>query len=65
MKKSAERMIGREGVNAVQAFFESNGCAFHEVPQQSDFGKDAYFDFGENGVVSFLCAALQIKSGAS
>jgi hypothetical protein len=65
MKNSAERMISREGVNAIQAFFESNGCAFHEVPQQSDFGKDAYFDFGENGVVSFLCAALQIKSGTS
>lgn len=29
------------------AFFESDGCAFHEVPQQSDFGKDAYFDLGE------------------
>ncbi len=65
MKNSAERIISREGVNAAQAFFERNGSIFQEVPQQNDFGKDGYLDFGEGGAVTCMCAALQIKSGAS
>ncbi|MEX2115238.1 MAG: DUF4365 domain-containing protein [Bacteroidota bacterium] len=65
MKLSDERITGRQGVNAAQAFFESNRCVFQEVSQQNDFGKDGYVDLGEAGVVTYLCAALQIKSGAS
>ena len=38
---------------------------FQEVAQQNDFGKDAYVDIGEGGAVTFLCAALQVKSGTS
>ncbi len=52
-------------MNAAQAFFERNGCVFQEVERQNDFGKDGYVDIGEDGVVTFLCAALQIKSGKS
>jgi hypothetical protein len=65
MNNSAERIMSREGVNAAQAFLERNGSIFQEIPQQNDFGKDGYLDFGEQGVVTFLCAALQIKSGPS
>lgn len=66
MKNTSERVTGREGINAVQAFFERNLCVFQEVEQQNDFGKDGYVDLGnEDGVVSCLCAALQVKSGAS
>jgi Domain of unknown function (DUF4365) len=65
MRNSSERITSREGINAVQAFFDRNGCVFQEVAQQNDFGKDGYVDLGEDGVVSYLCAALQVKAGAS
>jgi len=41
--------MSREGINAAQAFFDRNGSVFHEIPQQHDFGKDGYLDFGERG----------------
>jgi hypothetical protein len=47
MKNSAERIVSREGLNAAQAFFERHGTIFQEIPQQNDFGKDGYLDFGE------------------
>lgn len=59
------RGIAREGVNAAQALFERAGCVFQEVAQQNDFGKDAYVDIAERGVVTHLCVALQIKSRES
>ena len=66
MKLSDERATGRRGINAAQAFFEQNKCVFQEVAQQNDFGKDAYVDLGnDDGIVTCLCAALQIKSGPS
>jgi hypothetical protein len=65
VKIPENRKISREGVNFAQAFFESQDCVFVEVPQQHDFGKDAYVDIGERGKFTPLCAALQIKSGES
>jgi hypothetical protein len=65
MRNSEERVRSREGVNAVQAFLERHGCIFQEVAEQNDFGKDGYVDLGDRGSVTFLCAALQIKSGTS
>jgi hypothetical protein len=59
------RRIAREGVNFVQAFFESQDCVFMEVPQQNDFGKDAYVDIGEKSKLTPICIAVQIKSGGS
>jgi len=65
LKISDERITSRRGVNVAQAFFERNGCVFQEVAQQNDFGKDGYVDIGEEGVVTCLCAAVQVKSGTS
>jgi hypothetical protein len=66
VKNTSERVTSREGINAVQAFFERNRCVFQEVAQQNDFGKDGYVDLGnDDGAVTCLCAALQVKSGAS
>jgi hypothetical protein len=65
MQNSAERITGKDGVNAVRTFFELHGCVFQEIAQQNDIGKDSYVDIGENGIVTNLCAALQIKSGTS
>lgn len=66
MNNTPERITGREGINALQSFLEQNRCVFQEVAQQNDFGKDAYVDLGNpDGVITCLCAALQIKSGAS
>lgn len=66
MKNTSERITSREGINAVQTFFERNLCVFQEVAQQNDFGKDGYVDLGnDDGVVSCLCAAIQVKSGVS
>ena len=59
------RKVAREGVNAVQTFFERNDCVFQEVAQQNDFGKDAYVDITLNRTPTPLCAALQIKAGTS
>jgi len=64
-KLSTASITARDGVNAVRTFLEHHGCVFQEVAQQNDFGKDGYLDFGEKGIVTFLCAALQIKSGPS
>ena len=65
MQLSDKRRAGREGVNAARMFFESNDCVFQEIGLENDFGKDAYIDIGEAGRVTNLCAALQIKAGAS
>lgn len=45
--------------------FEQHGCAFQEVAQQNDFGKDAYVDLAAGGTVTPLCVAVQVKSGVS
>lgn len=42
-----------------------NRCKFQEIDLRNDFGKDVYVDVATNGVVSYLCVALQIKSGTS
>jgi hypothetical protein len=60
---SANSTTAKDGINAVRTFFEHNQCVFQEVAQQNDFGKDGYLDLSEGGVVTFLCAAVQIKSG--
>ncbi len=65
VKNPSERITAREGINAAQAFFERHRCIFQEVAQQNDFGKDAYVDIGDEGSVSFLCVALQVKAGVS
>jgi hypothetical protein len=65
MQIPQSRITSRDGVNAARAFFEHHGCVFQEVGLENDFGKDAYVDIGEAGRVTHLCAALQIKSGAS
>jgi hypothetical protein len=65
VKVPVTRLVAREGVAAAQSFFEKNNCVFQEVAQQNDFGKDAYVDIVRGGIVTFLCLALQIKSGAS
>jgi hypothetical protein len=59
------RSTDRAGVGAAFRFFEANGCIFHEIPQQHDFGKDAYVDIAQDGIVTPICIALQIKSGNS
>ncbi|MGH9764156.1 MAG: DUF4365 domain-containing protein [Blastocatellia bacterium] len=58
-------ITSKDGVNAVKAFLEHQGCVFQEVFQQNDYGKDGYVDIGECGDFTFLCAALQIRSGSS
>jgi len=65
VKVPTTHAVSREGVNAVQALFESGGCVFQEVAQQNDIGKDAYVDIPQEGLVTGTCAALQIKSGES
>lgn len=65
VKNPQQRITSREGLNAAQAFFERHGCIFQEVAQQNDFGKDAYVDIGESEAITFLCVALQVKSGTS
>ena len=65
VKVPTTHAVSREGVNAVQALFESGECVFQEVAQQNDIGKDAYVDISQEGLVTGTCAALQIKSGES
>lgn len=65
VKLPRNRKIDRQGITSAQLLFESANCVFVEVPQQHDIGKDAYVDIGQAGVVTHLCAALQIKSGVS
>ena len=65
MKLRRNRVTEREGVNAVQAFFERCRCVFQPVDNSNDYGKDAYVDLADEGHVTGICVALQIKSGAS
>lgn len=64
-KIGLNRNIERQGVNAVQEFFERNNSIFQEIAQQNDYGKDAYIDLTQGDYVSPLCIAVQIKSGNS
>jgi hypothetical protein len=59
------RKIERAGVNAAQSFFERENWIFQPVDLGNDYGKDAYVDASEGQTVTGVCAALQIKSGAS
>ena len=65
MKTRDEQVTADDGVNAARTFFMHNRCKFQEIDAQNDFGKDVYVDVATNGVVSYLCVALQIKSGVS
>lgn len=65
MRLRPNRKVERQAVNAARSFFESNSCVFQEVDVANDYGKDAYVDFSEDGRVTGLCAALQIKGGIS
>jgi len=66
VKNTSERVTSREGINAVQTFFKRSWCVLQEVAQQDDFGKDGYVDLGnDDGVITCLCSALQVKSGVS
>jgi hypothetical protein len=65
MKLRVNRTAAREAVNAVRAFFESNGCVFQEVDEGNDYGKDAYVDLTMDREVTGICVALQIKGGDS
>ena len=60
-----EQVTSDDGVNAARTFFMHNRCKFQEVDLRNDIGKDVYLDVATNGVVSYLCVALQIKSGRS
>lgn len=64
-KLRPNRVRSAAAVNATRAFFEANGCVFHEVAEQNDYGKDAFVELGLEGRVTGLCAALQIKGGES
>jgi len=60
-----EQVTSEDGVNATRTFFMHNRCRFQEIDARNDFGKDAYVDIATNGIVSYLCVALQIKAGRS
>ena len=65
MRTTDEQVTADDGVNAARTFFMHNRCKFQEVDLRNDIGKDVYVDVATNGVVSYLCVALQIKSGVS
>lgn len=64
-RNRSARRTSRAGVRACAAYFEDHGCAFQEVAQQNDFGKDAYVDLPDTNHTVGHCVALQIKSGPS
>src|SRR5687767_3158809 len=65
MKPRKNRPTERAGANATQALFEKHNWIFQPVDLGNDYGKDAYVDAPAGDTVSGLCAAIQIKSGAS
>jgi hypothetical protein len=65
VRTTDEQVTADDGVNAARTFFMHNLCKFQEVDLRNDIGKDVYVDIATNGVVSYLCVALQIKSGVS
>jgi hypothetical protein len=65
LKRRRNRIVEARAVRKVQGFFEDNGCVFQEVSTVNDYGKDAYVDLAEGERITGLCAALQIKGGAS
>lgn len=62
---SPEKVTGKIAVNAVRDFFERNSQVYLEVDQSNDYGKDAYIDLAENGEVTGLVIAVQVKGGQS
>lgn len=65
MRLRANRRTERAAVNAARSFFEDNECVFQEIDGANDYGKDAYVDVGNAGLVTGTCAALQIKGWKS
>jgi hypothetical protein len=65
MQVRKNRVIERKAVSKVREFFEAHNCIFQEVNLGNDFGKDAYVDLVEDGVVTGICFAIQIKGGVS
>lgn len=65
MKVGKNRPTERKGVNAARSLFEAAGCLFQEVDTRNDFGKDAYVDLTQDGVVTGDCIGVQVKSGES
>lgn len=57
MEVGPNRVTERAGVNAARALFEAAGCLFQEVDSCNDFGKDAYVDLTEQGVITGDCIA--------
>lgn len=65
MNVRSHHVVSRDGVNSARSFFEHHGCTFQEIDQQQDIGKDAFIDLVDERGPTHLCAALQIKAGAS
>ena len=59
------RLVELAGVNATKTLFDSLGYVFLSVPQEHDFGKDAYVDLVDGREVTGVTVAIQVKSGPS
>jgi len=55
----------RKAVIAFTQLCLEEGWVFTETPEQTDFGKDGYLDFADDGHLTGQCIALQIKGGSS
>jgi hypothetical protein len=65
LTKKINTAMARNGVNYVRNVVESANCIFNEIPQQNDFGNDAFIELVENENVKGITIAAQIKSGSS
>jgi len=55
----------RQGVNVVRQLVEAQGCIFHEIHHENDYGNDAFVELVDGEQVTGVCIAVQIKSGSS
>jgi Domain of unknown function (DUF4365) len=58
-------VTSQRAVNAFTEFCLAHKWVFTETPEQTDFGKDGYLDFSQEGLLTGQCIAVQIKGGES
>lgn len=64
-KNKKSNSTSKYGVNYVRGIVEHDGCIFHKIEQENDFGIDSLIEFFRDEMPLHKQVAAQIKSGKS
>jgi hypothetical protein len=64
-KYKQTNIVSKNGINFIRSLVEKQGCLFHKIEQENDFGIDALIELFRKGRPLNRQFAIQIKSGQS